>query len=214
LGYVYRNLILRKQFLLLPLVFACSLIITGCVQSNDNDQFLGTTLTIHKGYGYSLEDHLGNTVTSQTQVPTILTFMFTNCTDVCPIVTSSINRALEGLSHHAKVDVHLISVDPSRDTLASRNTYISKWNLPQNWFYLSGDEQELKQIWDAYFVKPQKGESDNIKKSISSLFKERYQVVHTAPVYLLDSKGRPRVIHTNPISVEDLKADILTVSKQ
>lgn len=158
-----------------------------------------------------MNDELGRAVSSKTNKATVLTFMFTNCTDVCPIVTSKIKKALGSIESQSEIDVHIISVDPYRDNRESRISYMNKWNLPDNWVYLSGEQSELDLIWDAYFINPQKAEAANSQKPLKSLFKERYQVIHTSPVYIIDSNGTPRVIHTNPITTEDLANDISKV---
>ena len=188
--------------------------LVGCSTNDANNGLLGTKLSNHQGHEYVLSDHLGQSISSRTDNTTVLTFMFTNCTDVCPIVTSKIKKALKNVEEPSKIDVHIISVDPDRDSRNSRISYINKWELPDNCVYLSGEESDLKLIWDAYFVNPQKGETDKNQQSIKSLFQERYQVIHTSPVYIIDSSGTPRVIHTNPISPEALARDINTVYRR
>ena len=199
-----------------PIVVAIFSIISlvGCSMNDANNALMGTKLSNHLGHEYVLSDHLGQNISSRTGNTTVLTFMFTNCTDVCPIVTSKIKKALKNVKEPSKIDVHIISVDPNRDSMNSRISYINKWELPDNWVYLSGEESDLKLIWDVYFVNPQKGETGNNQQSIKSLFQERYQVIHTSPVYIIDRSGIPRVVHTSPISSEALARDINTVNNR
>lgn len=198
-----------------PIVLAIFSIIAlvGCSTNDANNGLLGTKLSNHQGHEYVLSDHLGQSISSRTDKLTVLTFMFTNCTDVCPIVTSKIKKAMTSLESPSEIDVHIISVDPHRDNRESRVSFMNKWDLPGNWVYLSGAQSELDLIWDAYFINPQKGEIADSQKSLKSLFQERYQVVHTSPVYIIDRTGKPRVIHTNPITTEDLAKDISIISK-
>ena len=71
-------------------------------------------------------DHKGRTTTNfgRNESPSLLTFLFTNCTDVCPIVTSSIRRALALLEDPKEVRVIVVSVDPEGDTEDSVQKYI------------------------------------------------------------------------------------------
>ena len=198
-----------------PIVVAIFSIISlvGCSTNDANNGLWGTKLSNHQGHEYVLNDHLGQSISSRTDKPTVLTFMFTNCTDVCPIVTSKIKKAMNSLESQSEIDVHIISVDPHRDNRESRVSFMNKWDLPGNWVYLSGAQSELDLIWDAYFINPQKGEIVDSQKTLKSLFQEKYQVVHTSPIYIIDRTGKPRVIHTNPITTEHLAKDISIVSK-
>ena len=194
---------------LLAGVFFAILIFTSC----DNQNHLaGTKLSNHKGYSYSLLDHEGKVVTNSSRKSTItvLTFMFTRCTDVCPIVTSTIRTALRNGLEDEKVQVHIITVDPEQDTPEAAIQFVEKWNLPSNWSFISGKEQDLRPIWNSYFVNPvnSNGSPKTGIDSLKSALDRRYKVIHTAPVFILDRDGVARVLHTNPIKPMELAKDI------
>ena len=178
--------------------------------------YRGTSLANHNGYQFSLTDHFGKNVTSTSPQGSvkILTFFFTSCTDVCPIITSNIKKAVFDVKEPDRIQVIVITVDPERDTAEASKKYATKWKLSSNWHFLTGSEKELSPIWKAYFVNPQIQplNSNNAgAQSVNSAFNNRYSVIHTTPVYLLNSNGVPKVVHTNPINESDLAHDIRKV---
>ena len=198
----------------LPQAFLASvsvalLILTSCGNPN---HLAGTKLSNHEGYSYSLVDHRGRVVTNSSSKSkiTVLTFMFTRCTDVCPIVTSNIRTALgDGLATE-RVQVHIVTVDPEQDTPEAMSQFVEKWNLSSNWSFISGKEQDLRPIWNSYFVNPvnSNGSPKTGIDSLKSALDRRYKVIHTAPVFILDKDGVARVLHTNPIKPMELAKDI------
>ncbi len=151
----------------------------------------------------------------------LLTFLYTNCPNVCPIVTSQLRDAYDMLSDDAGVKFIAISVDPLRDTVESAHAYSDKWDMLHNWSFLVGSEEELSPIWKGYFMDPvtsnhsDEDESDHTKTTprsgVSALredIAESYLVIHTTPVFLIDQKGVMRVVTTPPFETEDLVHDI------
>lgn len=194
-------------------------------------EFAGTTLrTVNDSSAFdfrlrdqfgrltSLRDHKGNVV--------VLTFMFTNCPDVCPILTNQLHNIYEQLTEQGKVDevsVLIVSVDPDRDTVYEVWRYLDRWGFVNDWKFLVGSRNELVSIWDAYHLKPSpihdhssnahshnkrdmRGEYNDITGSSSK--DDSYLVLHSAPVYLIDKIGRKRVVFTTPLEPRDVIHDI------
>ena len=74
----------------------------------------------------------------------IASFIFTNCPDECPLMTSEMARLQSDLAHMADLRFVSISVDPDRDTPAVLSQYAERFNAdPDRWFFLTGDKRAI-----------------------------------------------------------------------
>jgi len=134
--------------------------------------------------------------------PAIVTFLFANCPDVCPLVAQEISQALDDAGPAADgIDVVAISVDPEGDDRASVDRFLKGHRLTGRMRYIVGTRAELAPMWKAWQVAAQP--SGDITKS-----------VHTARVVLVDREGRQLASYPGgiPFSPEDLAADIRTLT--
>jgi protein SCO1/2 len=111
----------------------------------------------------------------------LLTFLYTGCTDVCPLIASNLNAALRALTpaQRERVRVIAVSVDPWGDTPAAVHRFIRERHLVNQFRYLTGTRDELMQVWQSWnvLVEP----------------KNRERMGHSAFVWLIDARGRARV---------------------
>jgi cytochrome oxidase Cu insertion factor (SCO1/SenC/PrrC family) len=93
--------------------------------------------------------------------------------------------------------------------------FVKKWDLTSNWSFVTGNSDELDQIWSSYFINPQKSGRpiQGGVKGINSALVERQTVIHSSPVYILDKEGTARVVHTNPINPTSLAHDVVQMNK-
>ncbi len=111
--------------------------------------------------------------------PYAITFLYTHCKDVCPLIGEELRQSLEHLGPDAKrAAVVAVSVDPEGDTPASVRDWLGKHHEPSNFHYLIGTRAQLRPVWSGYFVGPQPERS---KES-----------GHSASVWLVDARGRWR----------------------
>jgi protein SCO1/2 len=70
---------------------------------------------------------------------TILNFIFTTCTTICPVMSATFQQIQEQLGPDRK-DVHLISIsiDPENDTPAKLKAYSEKFKTGSQWTLLTG----------------------------------------------------------------------------
>lgn len=152
-----------------------------------------------KAFRFELEDARGGTTATAGVAgkPYIVTFLYTACPDVCPLIGAELRRALELLGRRAdQVAVLAVSVDPKGDTPAAVRRWLELHRLPENFHYLVGGEAELKPVWDAYYAAPQiPGRADS---------------AHTASIWLIDRKGRIRTKFSGgiPVPPEDIAHDL------
>lgn len=81
--------------------------------------------------------------------PVLITFTYTYCPDVCPLMNLVLNKTLP-LVPNLFGAVFDVSLDPDRDTPERLLAY-SRGNR-YNWTFLTGDYATLEKVWRAYGV--------------------------------------------------------------
>ena len=78
---------------------------------------------------------------------TVVSFIFTSCPDVCPVITQSLRMVQEGLSASdaERVEFVSISVDPDRDTPEALTSYTELHGV--DWPHLTGDKEVLADVY-------------------------------------------------------------------
>ena len=152
-----------------------------------------------KAFEFELSDASGGTTGTRDVAgsPYVVTFLYTDCPDVCPLIGAELRRALELLGARARnVAVLAVSVDPDGDSPTAVREWLERHRLPPNFHYLVGSERELKPVWDAYYAAPQiPGRADS---------------AHTASIWLVDGRGRIRTKFSGgmPVPPEDIAHDL------
>jgi protein SCO1/2 len=145
------------------------------------------TLTDQSGQKVSMADQRGKLV--------LLTFLYTNCPDVCPLITQNLNQALEMLgAKRDDVRVLAVSVDPEGDTPKSVDEYAKAHHLLPEFHYLIGSRQELTEVWKAY--------------DVAAVASDPELVDHSAYTMLVDRSGEGRVIYDASVKAEDVVHDV------
>ena len=212
----------KPPIALLIIVF----VVAGCGASGPDAQFNGTvlknaepapdfTLTNQFGQPVSLADLRGRVA--------VLTFLYTNCPDICPIVTAQLREVQRELSADGGAQFVAVSVDPERDTIKATREYLDKWRLSaEGWQFLVGEKAVLEPIWKDYYVAPAVSDHDPLASgeatptpepagalnALSAEITRRYLVVHSTPVFLIDREGRRRVVFTPPLDPGEVAEDI------
>ena len=147
------------------------------------------TLTDQAGKPVSLEGVKGG--------PSIVTFLYTDCKDVCPLTAQQIRGAMDSLGKD--VPVIAITADPQNDTPAKVNTWLNEQHLQGRMHWGLGTPSQVQATWQAWGVAGQTAKSD-----------------HSAYVFLLDRDGRRCVAWpTAHLTPEGLTHDLkLLVSRE
>lgn len=87
----------------------------------------------------------------------LLNFIYTNCVDVCPITTASLQRVQQELIARRwwASDVVFVSVttDPARDTPAVLRRYAQRYRAdPKGWYFLTGTPANVRKVHAAYGI--------------------------------------------------------------
>lgn len=77
-----------------------------------------------------------------------INFIYTDCSDSCPMETAKMRRVYELLGDHVGRDVFMysISIDPEHDTPAMLRMYMKKFKIGPNWQFLTGNKKDINLI--------------------------------------------------------------------
>lgn len=129
----------------------------------------------------------------------VLTFLYTRCPDVCPLMAETLRKAYDSLGEEASETAFVaITVDPARDTTETVRRYSEGKGMLDRWSFLTGTEEELRPVWQAYYVAAEP--DPNTGGALDTGAEESaggYLIGHSTPVYLIDRSGMLRVLHTD-----------------
>jgi protein SCO1/2 len=112
----------------------------------------------------------------------LVTFVFTTCPDVCPLLTAKFAAIQRTLEEKKFKDYLLLTIttDPERDNAAALKDYAGHFKADfRRWSFLTGTRAELAKVWKIFRV--------NVTKTRSG------DVNHTALTTLIDRQGKRRV---------------------
>jgi protein SCO1 len=114
----------------------------------------------------------------------LLTFIYTHCPDVCPLIVSHLHTALTrmGPAQARKVQVVAVSVDPRGDTPRTVRRFLAQHLMTGRMEYLIGSRKELARVWKKWGVGVQGTPDDR-------------EVDHSAFVYGITAGGTVRALY-------------------
>ena len=203
------------------LVAAAALSLAGCL---GGEGLRGTVLDpVRPAPGFELTNQHGETVGLSDRLGSVVavTFLYTECPDICPVIASHVREVRRLLGEDSgEVEIVAISVDPDRDSVEAAYDYSRRWNMLDGWDFLVGVEEELRPVWQAYYLAPSvdpgpaqatetaapkhTSGTDALARDIAAA----YTVSHAGPVYLVDRKGGMRSLFTLPFEPSDIVHDV------
>jgi protein SCO1/2 len=150
---------------------------------------------------FSLVDQHGRRVTLSRDrgKVVVLTFIHSLCHDTCPFMVEQIKGALNDLPHAGRgVPTIGVSADPSEDTPANRNRFLTKHEMDARMAFLNGPMPAMRRIWHAYAIQPVTPKID-----------------HSTFVMLIDKRGYERVgFPADQLTPEGLAHDIRVLERE
>jgi len=171
-------------------------------QSGPSTTLQGTELDSTAAPDFTLTDQNGKTIElSQLHgKAVVLTFLYTHCPDVCPLIASKLHIVQRQLGKtSAQVMLVAVSIDPAGDTQASVQQFSQEHQLVNNWHYLLGTKEVLEPVWNAYSVYAQAATS---------------KVTHSSAVYVIDKESRERVFFGEDFTTSDMVTDLQVLTKE
>lgn len=104
------------------------------------------SLTDENGARVDLADDRGDAV--------FVTFLYTNCPDVCPLTTEHLKTALDQMpaAERKRVRIIAVSVDPKGDTPSAVRRFLARHRMTGRMSYLVGSAGELRPTWQRWGV--------------------------------------------------------------
>jgi protein SCO1/2 len=125
----------------------------------------------------------------------LVTFLYTHCPDVCPLIASNLNAALRSLGPARRnVRVLAVSVDPAGDTAAAVRAYRVRMHLLPQFQYLIGTAAQLRRVWVAW--------------DVLSVARQAGLVDHVAYTALIDPAGKERVLYDSHVQAQQVVHDL------
>jgi len=190
---------------IISLVMALIIILPGCMTTDTEQEnpFHGDFIDSRDVNDFDLitSDNQSYNFQQETENKVvIIAFLFTNCYDICPIVTYNLGMIHDTLTQSQKESIEFltITVDPWRDNI----TTLSEWKLAtqSNWTHLtinnldsdSEEMQELNGIWNNFDVGLLIEENETTGTS-GRHHPGDYNVNHTTGTVIVDHLGNQRV---------------------
>jgi cytochrome oxidase Cu insertion factor (SCO1/SenC/PrrC family) len=78
----------------------------------------------------------------------LISFIYTNCTDICPILMHNLSDVQDSLGDRFGKDVFFvsISVDPEDDTPEELKKYAERYNAKPGWTFLTGPKKDVDAV--------------------------------------------------------------------
>lgn len=147
---------------------------------------------------FALRDQDGRVVrlSAQRGRYVLLTFLYTQCRDVCPLIAAKLGAVVRAAPpvERRRLRVLAVSVDPAHDTRAAARRFVRRLSLPAQFRYLTGNVDELRPIWQAY----------NLTVDVKNV----ETVDHSAYVLLIDQTGKPRLYYKPTFSTSAVLQDL------
>ena len=127
----------------------------------------------------------------------LVTFLYTHCPDVCPLMASNLALAVRQLGPRAsQAQLIAISVDPRGDTPAAVARFLSSHRLTGEMQYLIGTPPQLARTWAAWNVGSTRevGQPD--------------RVAHSALVYGITAQGWLKTLYPSSFDPGQIVHDV------
>jgi protein SCO1 len=128
----------------------------------------------------------------------VLDFIYTTCTDVCPLFTANFAQLQRTFKNEHAGDVFFVSIttDPEVDSPKVLKSYAQRYGADfNNWVFLTGSEAQLKPVWKSFGVRV--------------IRKGRGLVQHTSLTTVIDREGIRRFNYFGEKwPLKDLQKDI------
>jgi cytochrome oxidase Cu insertion factor (SCO1/SenC/PrrC family) len=122
----------------------------------------------------------------------VLTFMDSQCKDVCPLTAAQLRQAHQHLNQDEANQVVFIAVNVSVEANMAEDVLLAtqKWHLDEipHWHFLTGSAEELTPIWNAY--------------NVAVVSREGGEIIHTPGIFLIDKNQQKRWYISTPYTAE------------
>lgn len=128
----------------------------------------------------------------------LVTFLYTSCPDICPLITSNLRVALNlmGKAKAAKVQIIAVSVDPRGDTPKAVAAFLARHGMTGRMQYLIGSARELARVWKAWGVGSERDAQ------------QPQFINHTGLVYGVTASGKRLTLYASSFQPSEIVHDV------
>jgi cytochrome oxidase Cu insertion factor (SCO1/SenC/PrrC family) len=131
----------------------------------------------------------------------IVDFIYTSCSDTCPLQTADMAKLQEQWIKEREVELISVSVDPEHDTPRVLTKYAGRFRAdPERWLFLTGPKKQIDRLIE-----------DGFRLPIAQAFHgDHGSVVHSSRFVLVNQQAQVCGYYDNrdPQAMERLKADV------
>jgi protein SCO1/2 len=133
----------------------------------------------------------------------IASFLFTSCSQVCPLLASQLANLRGRLARHGeRVHVVSVTVDPEVDTPERLRAFADRYGGTSQWTLLTGRPEDVRATTQRAFFQPEAS-----RREIEA--DPGYDILHGTGVLLIDRDGRCRGLYpTDGPGLERLVRDV------
>lgn len=178
---------------------------TGAVSAHGQFRAEGVFSPASPAPSLQLHNYLGQPVNiaSYRGRAVLVTFLYTNCPDVCPLITASLHATLELLGSRAsQVQIIAVSVDPRGDTTHAVAAFLARHKMTGRMLYLTGSARELAPVWKAWGV----GSERDVQQP--------QFINHSGLVYGISASGRRTTVYASNFIPAELAHDVPLLAAQ
>ena len=148
---------------------------------------------------FTLDDARGGrlSTTALKGRPYLVTFLYADCRDVCPLIAQEIKQAFQQLGRRGReVTAVAVTADPESDTPAVVRSWLRRMRMPARFRYLVGSRGDVEAVWRAHYAAGQP--------------RDRLESAHSASIWLVDRRGRWRAKFSGgiPVPPSDIAHDL------
>src|SRR5215208_1702145 len=143
----------------------------------------------YRGQRVTLSEYRGKVV--------LVTFLYTHCPDVCPLIASNLHAVQTRLAQATRnVQIISVSVDPRGDTPKTVGEFLRVHDMTDRMQYLLGSARQLGRTWKAWHVG---SENDASNPEL---------VAHSGLVYGVSASGRLTTVYPANFKPADIAHDV------
>ena len=133
----------------------------------------------------------------------LVTFLYTHCPDVCPLITGNLHTAVKQLGAKAgKLQVVAVSTDPKGDTPKTVKKFLAAHQMTGTMRYLIGSKKELGKTWKEWGIVARPDKAD------------REQVEHSALIYGISASGKVTTLYPANFKPAQIVHDVPLLAAQ
>jgi protein SCO1/2 len=118
---------------------------------------------------------------------TVISFIYTHCPDVCPVITANMKNIQNQLQDTSGVQFVEITFDPERDTPSVLRNYKKNYRLNNQFSVLTGKPAIIDSLMNRLQIVAQKTRIDSVHQN-----EDEYFIRHSNTIYVMDKYGRIR----------------------